>query len=434
MKITQHLNKISWSVADKTTFALYGIATIAVLQVTNSIEFGLFTLFNNLHNFILAIGSYLGLQSLLHFSSDENEKPLINTYSLINLTIVISFITVIIFLFQNQIANILNEPNVIVIIQSLPVLMLISIPRYFVVFIMYRELKMLQVFVANLVYFGTMSGIIFYCVFTNRFLYCTDMIHITYLGSALSTVVAFILTFNYWKFSLKGATKYLDVVRYSAKYAVTGITLTLPKTLDVFAIQLFFGTHIVGLYAPAKTIFRFIDDAMNTVYAMIYAPTVKYFAANDIHSLNKLISKAISILMIGFIFITVICWSGGSNILEYFLPERFVLAIPFFNILMLSAILMPITLLITTISASGKPEIVSKYIIYSFVFWAISFYVIGTYFQEHEKLVAIPNLIFTAILSFFLFRYANKNYTLKFKQLFRSIFDFYSLILSKLKK
>lgn len=428
MKITQHLNKISWSVADKTTLVLYGIATIAILQVTDNIELGLFTLFINLHNFILAIGSYLGLQSILHFSADENEKPLINTYSLINLTIVISVLTVLIFLLKNQIANILNEPNIIIILQALPLIMLISIPRYFAVYIMYRELKMLQVFVANLMYFGTMSGIIFYCVFTNRFLYCDDIIHITYFGSALSTIVAFILTSKYWRFSLKGMTKYFDIVRYSAKYAITGITLTLPKTLDVFAIQLFFGTHIVGLYAPAKTIFRFVDDAMNTVYAMIYAPTVKYFSANDIHSLNKLISKAISILMICFIFITVICWSGGSDILEYFLPERFVLAIPFFNILMLSSFFMPITLLITTISASGKPEIVSKYIIYSFIFWVISFYVIGNYFNEYEKLLAIPNLIFTVILSFFLFRYANKNYNLKFKQLFRSIPDFYALI------
>jgi O-antigen/teichoic acid export membrane protein len=244
----------------------------------------------------------------------------------------------------------------------------------------------------------------------------------------LSAIVGFILTFNYWKFSLKGATKYLEVVRYSVKYAVTGTTLTLPKHLDVFAIQLFFGTHIVGLYAPAKTIFRFIDDAMNTVYTIIYAPTVKYFAVNDIFSLNKLISKAISVLMIGFTFITVICWLGGSNILEYFLPERFILAIPFFNILMLSSILLPITLLCTTISASGKPELVSKYTVYSFIFWVVSFYVIGNYFQEYEKLIAIPNLIFTAILSLFLFRYANKNYDLRFKQLFRSIPDFYNLL------
>ena len=431
MKITNHLGKISWSAADKATYVLYGIALIAILQITDYTELGLFTLFNNLHNFILAIGGYLGFQSLLHFSSNEKEKPLINTYAMINASIVVFFLTVVIFLLQTKIADLLNEPNLFIIIQSLSFLLLFSIPRYFAIFIMYRELKMFKVFIANLVYFGTMSIFIFYCVFTNKFLHFTDIINITYIGTILSAIVAFVLTFNYWKFSFKGITKYLDVVNYSMKYAVTGITLTLPKTLDVFAIQLFFGTHIVGLYAPAKTIFRFVDDAMNTIYAMIYAPSVKYFSSNDIFSLNKLTSKAISVLMVGFMFITLICWCGGSNILEYFLPEKFILAIPFFNILMLSAVFMPITLLGTTISASGKPEIVSKYIIYSFIFWVGSFCVIGTYFNEYEKLIAIPNLVFTVIFSFFLFRYANKNYDLKFRQLFRSIPDFYHLLRNK---
>ena len=431
MKITQHLKKISWTVADKSTFVLYGIATVVMLQVTDSFELGIFTLFNNLHNFIMAIGGYLGLQSLLHFSADENEKPLINTYAIINLIIVILLFNVLIFLFREPIANILNEPNLITVFQAITFLMLLTIPRYFSIYIMYRELKIFRLFITNIVYFGTMSGLIFYCVITSRFLTYIDIIYITYIGSGLSVIVGFILTFQYWKFSLKGATKYLEVVKFSLKYAVQGITLTLPKNLDVFAIQLFFGTHIVGLYAPAKTIFRFIDDAMNTVYSIIYTPTVKYFAANDIFSLNKLISKVISILMIFFTVITVICWFGGSDILEYFLPEKFILAIPFFNILLLSSILMPITLLCTTISASGKPELVSKFTLYSFIFWLASFVVIGKYFQEYEKLVAAPNLIFVGVLSLFLFRYASKNFDLKFKQLFRSIPDFYNLLRKK---
>ncbi|MPN34516.1 hypothetical protein SDC9_182010 [bioreactor metagenome] len=167
---------------------------------------------------------------------------------------------------------------------------------------------------------------------------------------------------------------------------------------------------------------------------MIYAPSVKCFANNDMVSLNKLISKSISLLMISFTGLTIACWLCAPTVFSYFLPERFISATPFFNVLMLSSIVLPLTLLSTTISASGKPEIVAKYILYSLATWIVSFYIIGNFLQNYEILVAVPNFIFNLILAVFLFRYASKHYNLRFRQLFRSIPDFYYFILQKIKK
>jgi O-antigen/teichoic acid export membrane protein len=147
--------------------------------------------------------------------------------------------------------------------------------------------------------------------------------------------------------------------------------------------------------------------------------------------LNKLITKSISLLIICFGFLTLLCWLGVSNSLSYFLPEKFLLAIPFFNILMLSSIILPFTLLNTTVIASGKPEIVAKYTLFSFPFWLGSYYIIGNYFKEYEALIALPYFVFTLVLSLFLFRYANKHYQFKPKQIFRSIPDAYSFISTK---
>jgi O-antigen/teichoic acid export membrane protein len=431
MRISAHFNKISWSVADKLMYVLYGVATIGALQITNEIELGIFTLFNYLHNFILALGDFLGLQAIFQFSADESEKPRVNALSMLNQIIVVTIFVGIVFLFRFPLANLLEQPNLVIVAESLPILALLSIPRYFSVRILYRELKIFRLFVINLVYFGSMSGIIFYCIFTNRFLHFIDFINVTYIGSALAAIISVIISYEFWKFSFKGFIKYSEIVSFSLKYAITGISLLLTKSLDVFIIQYFWGTHLVGIYSVAKTIFRFIDEAINTITAMIYTPIVKYIKLNDKIYLNKIITKSVSILVVGFGFITLFCWLFADSIFGFFLPEKFVRATPYFNILMLSSLLLPFTLLSSAINGSGKPEKVAKYILFSSLFWFGSYFIFGKFFNEYDILIAFPYFIFALVLSIFLFKYSNKNFGFRFSQIFRAIPDFFNLIAKK---
>jgi O-antigen/teichoic acid export membrane protein len=430
MNIAENISKISWTAADKATFVIYGIASIVLLQITNSFELGIFTLFNNLHNLIFAIGNNLGFQSLLHFSSDDKQKPSINFYAMLNMIIAVGLLNLIIFIIKTPLSNIFNEPNLINIINSLPVLMVLSIPRYFNVMVCYRETRIWQLFISNLTYFGIMSGIIFYNVWNNTFLTYSDLINITYIGSIASVIVGTILNIKYWRFNLPNNTsiKYRTIINYSVKFSIGGIALTIPRTLDVYAIQYFFGTNIVGLYAPAKIIFRLVEDLMNAVYLTIYPPTIKYFANNDIMNINKLVSKTISMLFLLFIACTLGCFIFGNVIFTSFLPQTFINSIPIFNYLMLTSIILPITLLNATINAEGKTELVYKYILIGVLIWIIAFYFIGLFFQNMPEMVAAPYMIFALTISILFWNYAKKHYKLKLIQLFRIIPDLYNFI------
>ncbi len=418
--------------ADKATYVLYGFAMIAILRVTNEIELGVFTLFNYLHNIILNISDSFSLQAILQFSAEESEKPRVNTIAMFNHIIVVSLFVALAVIFKNPIADILKQPKVVYIVEALPILALISIPRYFCARILYREMKIFRLFLTNLTYFGSMSLIIFYCIFTNFFLNYSSIINITYIGAGFSAIISFILTYKYWKFSLKGKTKYVDVLKFSLKYTITGIIMPLPKYCDVFLIQYFYGTAIVGLYSPAKTIFRFVDEAINTAYSLIYVPSVKLIAKNDIKSLNSLITKAISFLFIGFTCVTIFGLLGGNNWFSVFLPDKFAFAIPFFNVLMISSVLLPITLLNTTISASGKPEVIAKFVLISFPFWLAAFFITGVFFNSQPLLIPLPYVIFLLILSILFFRYASKHFNFKFHQLFRAVPDTLNFIKNRL--
>ena len=436
MRISNNISKISWTAVDKATFVLYGIASIALLKVTNSFELGLFTLFNNLHNLIFAVGNYLGLQSLLHFSVDDKQKPFVNFYSMITMVSVVVFLNLLLFFIKEPLSILFNEPHLIEVISALPIIMLLTIPRFFNMMICYREMQIWRLFVANLVYFGVMSGIIFYNVLNDTFLTHSDLIDIIYIGSALSIFVGTILNIKYWKFKLpnKNTTvKYKDIITYSVKFSIGGIAITIPRTLDVYAIQFFLGTSIVGLYAPAKTIFRFVEDIMNAVYHTIYSSAVKYFATNDIININKLTSKSISLMLVFFICCTLFCWIFGDNLFNLFLPEKFVSALSIFNCLMLTSILLPFTLINTIINAEGKPELVSKYNLIGVIIWFISFWIVGTFLSDAIEVVAIPYVVFTLVLSILFVRYAMKNYNLKLVQFFRFFADTYNFILSKYK-
>ena len=164
MQLSKNLHKISWTAADKSTYALFGIASIVLLRITDGVELGLFTLFLNLHNFILGIAYYLGLQALLHFSARENEKAVVNTFSILNCAVATILLMGLVYLFQIPLSAFLNEERITIVASSIPLLCLLSIPRYFMVFILYRELQIFRLFLLNLTYFGTMSGIIFYNV------------------------------------------------------------------------------------------------------------------------------------------------------------------------------------------------------------------------------------------------------------------------------
>jgi len=434
MKIADNLNKIYWTAADKMTFILYGIASIALLRITNSFELGLFTLFNNLHNLIFAVGNYLGFQSLLHFSADDKQKPIVNFYSIITMIAVVVLLNLLIFIAKNPLSNIFNEPFLIDIINALPLLMIITIPRFFNIMICYRETQIWRLFVANVIYFGSMSGMIFYYVWNNIFLSYLDLINIIYAGSILSAIVGTILNIRYWKFKLpnkKSIIKYKDIITYSLKFAIGGIAITIPRTMDVYAIQFFLGTNIVGLYAPAKTIFRFVEDLINAIYQTIYSPSVKYFTANDIDSINKLTTKSISIMLIFFIFCTLFCWLFGKELFSIFLPQKFYVALPIFNYLMIASVLLPFTLLNTTINAEGKPLLVSKYIFVGVIFWLIAFCIVGTYFNNIIEAVVIPYIVFIVVLSILFWQYARKHYKFRLIQIFRIFPDLYNFLIRK---
>ncbi len=435
MNISKNIRNISWTALDKATFMLYGVASIILLRITDSFELGLFTLFNNIHNLIFSIGYYLGLQSLLHFSSDKKQNPIINFYAILNITIIVVFLNALIIIAKYPLSNIFNEAYLVDIIDALPIIMLLTIPRYFNLTICYRETQIRRLFALNLIYFGSMSGIIFYNVWNNTFLTHYDLINIAYIGSALSVVVGVILNAKHWKFKLPNKNsiiRYKDIVSYSAKFSIGSIALTIPRTLDAYIIQYFFGTNVVGLYAPAKTIFRFVEDLTNAIYFTIYSPTVKYFANNDMLNINKLISKAISLMFIFFLVATIFCWIFGGSLFNLFLPEKFIAALPIFNWLMLTSLFLPFTLLNTAINAEGKPELVSKYTLIGVVFWLISFWFVAISFPNTIEVVAVPYIIFTFVLSFLFFNYAKRHYNLKLHQIFRFFPDTYNFVKSKI--
>lgn len=151
-------------IADKLMYVIYGIATIALLQVTNSTELGIFALFNSLHNFILAIAGGLGTTAMLQFAAYKDEITLINFYCFINFVLVCVACFLIIFAFQTPLSIILKEPRFTDIVSSLPLLILLSIPRYFIYHILIRDVNIPGCFFVTFAYTGTMSGMIFYNV------------------------------------------------------------------------------------------------------------------------------------------------------------------------------------------------------------------------------------------------------------------------------
>lgn len=433
MKVQENIDKIAWSLADKSLFIIYGFVQLFQIRNLEPEEFGLYSLLIGIHTWIFNISDSFALNNIIQFGMRKQSRKKVNSVALIIHLIFVLGSALIFYLLTSFWIDIFNEENFYLITNSLVVLTALTIPRTFCIKFFYREHNMKGLFFTDLGFFGTMSALTVFILVSYKTFRFEDMVNIYYLGMAVSSIISVILTRKHLVFGWEGETKVKEMLKFSFPMTLSTLGHSIPKNLDVVFLKLFFSSSTIGIYNSAKTMFRIFDEANNAAYGLIYPAAVRQIEKKDNQALHDLMTKSVSMLLIVYAGLVLMLELGLSDVvIKFFLPEKYYFSISHFNILILSALFLPFVLLSVIINAKGKPFVVFSYVIISASLFVVVTVIVGL--TKSESLIPLAYLSYTMLLGILSYFYIKRDNGFKISSLIRGIKDTKNYIQAKLKK
>ena len=422
MKVQENIGLITWSVADKCLFIIYGIVSLIQMRYAEPSELGLYALLMNLHTWILVVTDSFALQNIIQFGAREEDRPKVNTLGIVLQFIIIFIVCLTLFILQQPLSVFFKEPRLVEVAAFLPVIALLFIPRSLCIKFMYRDHQMKKLFFSNLAFFGTMTVITVVLISKYHNLSFENLFFIYVSGTLIGSLYIIIISRDKLRFAFKGPFQLKKIIKFSLPLTLTSGFNFVPKQLDVFLIQYFFSTSVVGVYYAAKNLFRVFEEALNAANGLVYPASVRFISKDDKQSLHELMTKSVSFLLFTFFITVVILEAGaGSFIIKLFLPIKYHFAIEQFNLLLVGACFIPFFILPSIINASGRPILILGFVIVAVIMSFITFVIVGI--SGNENLIPLGSIVYTASLGIMCFIYVNRKYDFKTREIFRAFKD-----------
>jgi O-antigen/teichoic acid export membrane protein len=434
MQIQNHIAKISWTIADKSLFVIYGFVFLIQISLISLSDLALFNFLIAINTWMFVISDSFALQSIIQFGFDNENQRKVNLYSIILHISIILILSAIVHLLRFTIAEAMSEPRFLEVTAYLPYLSLFMIPRTYCLKLMLREHSMNKIFLTNLAFFGIMVFKILSYKFSGQKINLDSAVYIYLEGAVLSSIIAVLLTIKQLRFSLKGNFKLKNIVSFSVPYTFTTALYTATRYLDILILKLFFPLEQIGIYSAAKSLFRFFEEGINGVNGLIYPASVRAVSNKDKILLQSMISKAISFTLIGFVGISLILSLGLAEfIIGTLMKSNFVRSLDFFKMILVASLFLPFNILYFVITASGKHLELMKIVALSFGFAILSFIIIGL--SGISILMPLGYVSFYFAFAVQALIYVNKNdiVEIRFKDLFRAFDDSLKFIQKKMK-
>ncbi len=399
MKVTAHLGAISWSMADKLLYVGYGFVQFIQIAALPKEVYGVFTLLVALNSWIMMVSDGSALAGVIQFGVEPSERPRVNMLAMTIHVAVVLGSSGLMYLLREPLTTAFHVEEFILVAQWLPLYCLLTLPRMFCLKILYRDMRMRDLFVVDAIWFGVRTALTLWAVSEGRLTTFEEILVVDFAGMGASSLIAILMTRKDMIFSRKGAMSARTYLGYGVPLAAATALNTAPKLLDVYVIAAFFDVGVVGVYNPAKNLYRIFEQAFDAVTTLMYPAAVRMHAQGRVQDLQTLVTKAVSFTLIPIIIVVAILELGASNLIITFLKPEYAPAVDHFNVLITSAIIMPLGLLGTIILAVGQSASILRY---SAVGVAVSFLVllaVGYSGQAHlVGLGLVANIVVVSLL------------------------------------
>lgn len=433
MRIQDHIGKITWTMMDKGLFMVYGLIRLYQVSLMDPSEFGLFALLDAIIIAISTLTDSFALNGIVKYGSRITERAKFNALIAISHIGISSILCGIIYLSRVQLAELFSEQGIITMAEYVPIMMILTLPRLFFIKFLLRETKMREVFIANGTWFFTMIGLTVYYGSNFGSLSLENMVVISCIGTALGSLIGGLLAFSHMEFSKPDSVIFKEFITFGAYQVAWNIPATIMRHLDLYIIQFFFGTTIVGIFQSAKTLYRFFEALIDGISGLYYPALVRMHARGDRTAEHGMTSKIISFTMFGMTLIVVALSLGiGEWLVTTFLSNKYLMAYQHFSLLMLCAVILPMMITaIIYITRDHMKALLANAIISSLIGIVVS---IAIGLSGHSELVALGTMSYTFTFSMIGIIYAIKQGIFAPKDFFRAIPDSLNFVHSLMHK
>ncbi len=192
MKLSEHLDKGIWTVADKTLLLLYGFGVILlVVNILPRPEWGAFSLFQSIFLILCVLADSIFLQPMVKFAAEhEAEVPQVLAGGFNLYTVTMLGTGFIIAAFAPSFATIFSSQELGEMLRFLPLFLALSIFRNVGIRYLQIELQINAIFWVDLALFGSVVILTVLASALGLFHTAMDFLYLNIIGAALSSIVA----------------------------------------------------------------------------------------------------------------------------------------------------------------------------------------------------------------------------------------------------
>ncbi len=411
MKLSEHLDKGVWTVADKTLLLLYGFGVIlVVMDVLPLHEWGAFSLFQSIFLILCVLADSIFLQPMVKFGTEheaEVRHVLAGGFNLYTVSILAAgFICAAL---APELSVIFTSPELGTMLPYLPLLIALSIFRNVGIRYLQIHLRINAIFWVDLTFYGSILIIAVLANALGLFHTATDFMYINMVGAALSSLVA-------WFFCARAfATmpifrvprhEYAKMFNFAKFQAGTSALLTLQQWSDVLIVGFFYTPAEVAIYTGAKTIYRFLDALREGATLLVVPMTSRLYSQKDFGGLSTLIEK---LLFGGFAILVPMSFVlavGAPTIFSILFHGQYDASAVVFQIMILAGFTLPLSLIGTNaLIGMGKVKgLFLATLVAVATFFITSYIFVPRMAARGEALAVFISYTVLALLQFFTMR------------------------------
>ena len=320
--------------------------TILVFKVLPKNQSGELALFINIFGMIFTFADSFALQAIVKFGVDKaNDLQELLTATSILFFAFLSVVLSLLIIFPGSVSSWLNSTELPSLIPSLVVLVIVTIPRVIASKIFQMRFHTQQLFIVDCINFGGSSIIVTIFSFMGKLHTANDIISITIVSGAVSSLVALFLAREDISWRMKFSKTMLKKIFHFTRYqTATGTVHVLQQNLDTLLVPAFLGIEALANYQVAKFFFKGFDVLRDTQGIFVFPASSKYHASGDTDTLKKIIEKATSFLYLLMIPLCILLIIFAPLLFQILYKGKFDDSIIIFRALIASGFVLPMTM------------------------------------------------------------------------------------------
>jgi len=337
-------------------YALIAAAFILPQKVIGEHNWGVYTPAQAILTIIYMLSDGLALQAMVNFGMEESRRRQALTVSGLVHLLFISACTAFVYFGRGWLADVLNEPGLIPVLQLFPLVSLGFLLRNYFLKVSQLHIDTRATFLIDAAWIGSIVFLILYGWVQGTLATAEDMMMISAISSGASSLAGLLLYGNKVRFTTAIDRRYAArMLQFGSAQVFSAATLALQSQGDVILLKKFVSSSVVGNYDAAKKFFRGFEAIRDAGSLFVYPAIARLKSQGRDEEMVLLVEKMIGFMLILIVPIVVLIWVGPTaHIFDLIYRGKYQDLADVFKIMSLAALAIPFSMNMNVINGLGE--------------------------------------------------------------------------------